>query len=166
LGSGSVSHLTAELLQSMAGIKLTHVPYKILGSLLTDLVSGQVQVFFLGVVSAQSQIKSGRLRAIGITSAKRAAAMPDVATLAESGVPGFEVTSWYGLFAPAGTPRAIILRVNAEVRKILAVPAIQQRLTAAGAEVTTSTPDQFAAFVKAEMTKWARVVRLSGARAE
>jgi len=166
LGSGSASHLTAELLQSMAGIKLTHIPYKTLGSALTDLIAGQVQLFFLGIVSAQSQIKGGKLRAIGMTSAKRSAAMPDVPTVAESGVPRYEVTSWYGFFAPAGTPRPIVMRVNADVRKILALPAIQQRLTAEGADVAPGTPEQFAAYIKTEMAKWAQVVKKSGARAE
>ena len=126
LGSGSASHLSAELLQTLAGIKLVHVPYKTLGTVLPDLISGQVQVFFLGMVSAQSQIKGGRLRAIGVTGPKRSPAMPDVATLAEA-VPGFDVVSWYGLFAPTGTPRAVVMRVNADVKRILALPEIRDR---------------------------------------
>ena len=166
LGSGSASHLTAEMLQTMAGIKLTHVPYKVLGSVLTDLISGQVQVFFLGMVSAQSQIKGGRLRAIGVTGTKRSVAMPDVPTVAESGVPGYEVVAWYGFFAPTGTPRAIIMRVSAETARILALPDVRERLSAEGAEVSANTPEQFAAYVKNEMTKWARVVKMSGARAD
>ena len=166
LGSGSASHLTAEMLQTMAGIKLTHVPYKILGSVLTDLISGQVQIFFLGMVSAQSQIKGGRLRAIAVTGSKRSAAMPDVPTVIESGVPGYEVVAWYGMFAPRGTPRAVILRVNAEIARILNLPDVRERLSAEGAEVSADTPEQFTAYVKNEMIKWAKVVQQSGARAE
>jgi tripartite-type tricarboxylate transporter receptor subunit TctC len=164
LGSGSASHLTAELLQSMAGIKLLHVPYKTLGSAMTDLIAGQVQLFFLGMVSAQSQVKGGRLRAVGVTGPKRSAAMPDLPTVAESGVPGFEVVSWYGLLAPAGTPRPIVLKINAEVKRILDTPEMRDKLTAEGAEVSPTTPEEFAAYIKTEMTKWARVVKASGAR--
>lgn len=166
LGSGSASHLAAELLQSTAGIKLTHVPYKTLGTVLTDLISGQVQVFFLGMVSAQSQIKGGRLRAIGVTGPKRSAAMPDVPTVAEGGVAGYDVVAWYGLFAPAGTPRAIVMRVNADVKRILERPEIRDRLSGEGAEVAASTPEQFAAYIKSEMGKWSRVVKISGAHAD
>ena len=166
LGSGSASHLAAELLQAAAGIKLTHVPYKTLGTVLTDLISGQVQVFFLGMVSAQSQIKGGRLRAIGVTGPKRAVAMPDVQTVAEGGAAGYEVVAWYGLFAPAGVPRAIVRRINADVKRILELPEIRDRLTGEGAEVAASTPEQFAAYITTEMSKWSRVVKLSGARAD
>ena len=165
LGSGSASHLSAELLQTLAGIKLVHVPYKTLGTVLPDLISGQVQVFFLGMVSAQSQIKGGRLRAIGVTGPKRSPAMPDVAALAEA-VPGFDVVSWYGLFAPNGTPRAIILKVNADVKKVLAMPEIRDRLAGEGAEVAPSTPEEFAQLIKSDMGKWSRVVKLSGAHAD
>jgi tripartite-type tricarboxylate transporter receptor subunit TctC len=165
LGNGSASHLSGELLQTMAGIKLTHVPYKTLGTVLPDLISGQVQVFFLGMVSAQSQIKGGRLRAIGVTGPKRSPAMPDVAAVAEA-VPGFDVVAWYGLFAPAGTPRAIVMRVNAEVKRILALPEVRDRLAGEGAEVASNTPEEFAAYIKSEMGKWSRVVKLSGAHAD
>ncbi|MGH8619196.1 MAG: Bug family tripartite tricarboxylate transporter substrate binding protein [Burkholderiales bacterium] len=166
LGNGSASHLTGELLQSMAGIKLVHVPYKTLGTVLTDLISGQVQLFFLGMVSAQSQIKGGRMRAIGVTGPKRSPAVPDLPTVAESGVPGYDVVAWYGLFAPTGTPRPIVLKVNAEVKRIVELPDLRDRLSAEGAEVTASTPEQFAAYLKTEMVKWARVVQASGARTE
>ncbi len=166
LGSGSASHLTAEMLQTMAGIKLTHVPYKILGSVLTDLISGQVQIFFLGMVSAQSQIKGGRLRAFAVTGAKRSAAMPDVPTVIEAGVPDYEVVAWYGMFAPHGTPRAVITRVSAETARILNLPDVRERLSAEGAEVSANTPEQFTAYVKSEMAKWSWVVQKSGARAE
>lgn len=166
LGSGSASHLTGELLQSMAGIKLTHVPYKTLGTVLTDLISGQVQLFFLGMVSAQSQIKGGRMRAIGVTGPKRSPAVPDLPTVAESGVPGYDVVAWYGLLAPAGTPRPIVLKINAEVKRIVELPDLRDRLSAEGAEVMASTPEQFAAYLKTEMVKWAKVVQASGARTE
>ena len=166
LGSGSASHLTAEMLQTMAGIKLTHVPYKILGSVLTDLISGQVQIFFLGMVSAQSQIKGGRLRAIAVTGTKRSAAMPDVPTVIEAGVPGYEVVAWYGMFAPTGTPRAVITRVSAETRRILNLSDVRERLSAEGAEVSVDTPEQFATYVKSEIAKWSSVVQKSGARAD
>src|SRR4051812_1216111 len=165
LGSGSASHLSAELLQTLAGIKLVHVPYKTLGTVLPDLISGQVQVFFLGMVSAQSQIKGGRLRAIGVTGPKRSPAMPDVAALAEA-VPGFDVVSWYGLFAPSGTPRAIVVKVNADVKKVLALPEIRDRLAGEGAEVAPSTPEEFAQLIKSDMGKWSRVVKMSGAHAD
>jgi tripartite-type tricarboxylate transporter receptor subunit TctC len=165
LGSGSASHLSAELLQTLAGIKLVHVPYKTLGTVLPDLISGQVQVFFLGMVSAQSQVKGGRLRAIGVTGPKRSPAMPDVAALAEA-VPGFDVVSWYGLFAPNGTPRAIIVKVNADVKKVLALPEIRDRLAGEGAEVAPSTPEEFAQLIKSDMGKWSRVVKMSGAHAD
>ena len=165
-GHGSMAHLTADLIQRSTGIKLTHVPYKTLGTVLTDLISGQVQVFFLGMVSAQSQIKGGRLRAIGVTGPKRAVAMPDVQTVAEGGAAGYEVVAWYGLFAPAGVPRAIVRRINADVKRILELPEIRDRLTGEGAEVAASTPEQFAAYIKTEMSKWSRVVKLSGARAD
>lgn len=165
LGSGSASHLSAELLQTMAGIRLIHVPYKTLGTVLPDLISGQVQVFFLGMVSAQSQIKGGRLRAIGVTGPKRSRAMPDVAALAEA-VPGFDVVSWYGLFAPTGTPRPIIAKVNADVKTVLALPEIRDRLAGEGADVAPSTPEEFSALIKGDMVKWARVVKQSGAHAD
>jgi tripartite-type tricarboxylate transporter receptor subunit TctC len=166
LGSGSASHLTAEMLQTMAGIKLTQVPYKLLGSVLTDLITGQVHVFFLGMVSAQSQIKGGRLRAIAVTGAKRSAAMPDVPTVAEAGLPGYEIVSWYGIFAPRGTPRAVVQKVYAETARILTLQDVKDRLSGEGAEVAAANPEEFAAYVKSEMVKWARIVKASGAHAD
>ncbi len=166
MGNGSAGHLTAELLAAMAGIKLTHVPYKVIGSVLTDLGSGQVQIYFLGMLSAQAQLKGGKLRALAITGAKRSPMLPDLPTLAEAGVPGYEVTGWYGVFAPARTPRAIVLRLNGEIARILALPDVRQRLSAEGAELMVSTPEQFAAFIKSELAKWAKAVKLSGATAD
>ena len=166
MGNGSAGHLTAELLAAMAGIKLTHVPYKVIGTVLTDLGSGQVQIYFLGMLSAQAQLKSGKLRALAITGAKRSAMMPDLPTVAEAGVPGYEVTGWYGVFAPAGTPRTIVLRLNAEIARILNLPDVRQRLSAEGADLMVSTPEQFAAFIKSEIAKWAKAVKISGATAD
>ncbi len=164
LGNGSAGHLTAELFASMAGIKLAHVPYKLVGSVLTDLMSGQVQLFFLGAVSAQAQIKGGRLRAIGVTGAKRSALLPDVPTVAESGVRGYEVTGWYGVFVPAGTPRPIVDQLNREIVRILKLPDVSERFSAEGAELIGNTPGEFAAYIKSEIAKWSKVVKLSGAR--
>jgi tripartite-type tricarboxylate transporter receptor subunit TctC len=164
LGNGSAGHLTAELFASMAGIRLAHVPYKLVGSVLTDLMAGQVQLFFLGAVSAQAQIKGGRLRAIGVTGARRSALLPDVPTVAESGVPGYEVTGWYGVFVPAATPRTIVTRLNNEIVRILKLPDVSERFAAEGADLIGNTPAEFAAYIKSEIAKWSRVVKISGAR--
>jgi tripartite-type tricarboxylate transporter receptor subunit TctC len=164
LGNGSANHLTAALFASMAGIKLAHVPYKLVGSVLTDLMSGQVQLFFVGAVSAQAQIKGGRLRAIGVTSVRRSALLPDVPTIAESGVRGYEVTGWYGVFVPAATPRPIVTRLNREIVRILKLPDVSERFTAEGAELVGNTPEEFAAYIRSEIAKWSKVVKLSGAR--
>lgn len=166
MGSGSAGHLTAELLAAMAGVRFVHVPYKAIGTVMTDLGSGQVQFHFLGMVSAQPQLKGGKLRALAITGAKRSPMMPDLPTLAEAGVPGYEVTGWYGVFAPAKTPRAIVLRLNGEIARILALPDVRKRLSAEGAELMAGTPEQFAAFIKSELAKWAKAVKLSGATAD
>ena len=164
LGNGSMSHLAAELFASMAGIRLAHVPYKLVGSLLTDLMAGQVQLFFVGAVSAQVQTKGGKLRAIGVTGVKRSALMPEVPTIAESGVSGYEVTGWYGVFVPAATPRPIVMQLNREIVRILQLPEVGERLTADGAEVIGNTPQEFAAYIKSEIAKWSGVVKMSGAR--
>jgi len=166
-GNGTVSHLTGELLQRAAGVKLTHVPYKGASQALTDTLGGQVQSFMSSVPSALSQIKAGRLRAIAVTSAKRAAELPEVPTIAESGFKGFEASTWYGLLAPAGTPPAVVAKLNAEVNRALATPEVRQRLAAEGGEALGGgSPEQFASFLKAEHSKWGRVVKESGARAE
>jgi len=165
-GNGTVSHLAGELLQRAAGVKLTHVPYKGASQALTDTLGGQVQSFMSSVPSALAQIKAGRLRAIAVTSAKRAPELPEVSTIAESGYKGFEASTWYGLLAPAGTPVPIIARLNAEVNRALGTPKVRERLAAEGGEVLGGSPEQFASFLKAEHTKWGRVVKESGARVE
>jgi len=165
-GNGTVSHLAGELLQRAAGVKLTHVPYKGASQALTDTLGGQVQSLISSVPSALSQIKGGRLRAIAVSSAKRARELPEVPTIAESGYKGFEASTWYGLLAPAGTPAAIIARLNAEVNRVLKTPEVRERLTAEGGEPLGGSPEQFASFLKTEHAKWGRVVKESGARAE
>ena len=164
LGNGSAGHLTGALFATMAGIKLTHVPYKLVGSVLTDLMSGQLQLFFLGAVSAHAQIKGGRLHAIGVTGIRRSALLPDVPTVAEAGVPGYEVTGWYGVFVPAGTPAVIVNKLNREIARILKLPDVRERLSAEGAELIANSPAEFAAYIKSEIVKWARVVKIAGAR--
>ncbi|MBI3067606.1 MAG: tripartite tricarboxylate transporter substrate binding protein [Betaproteobacteria bacterium] len=165
-GTGTSPHLTFELFKSMAGVNLVHVPYKGTGPAITDLIGGQVQTMITGVVALYPHIKAGKLRALGATSAKRVAALPDVPTIAESGVPGFDVASWFGVFAPAGTPKPIVTRVNAEIVKILAAPDLRQKLTAQGADPATNTPEQFAAYVKSELARWGKVVQATGARVD
>jgi len=165
-GNGTVSHLTGELLQRAAGVKLTHVPYKGASQALTDTLGGQVHSFMSSVPSALSQIRAGRLRAITVTSSKRASELPEVPTIAESGYGGFEASTWYGLLAPAGTPMTIVARLNVEVNRLLKTAEVRERLAAEGGEVLGGSPEQFASFLKAEHAKWGRVVRESGARAE
>ncbi|MGZ5124238.1 MAG: tripartite tricarboxylate transporter substrate binding protein [Burkholderiales bacterium] len=163
-GSGSAGHLTAELFASMAGVKLVHIPYKTSAAHVVDMISGQVQLMFSGIVSAQPHIQSGKLRAIGITGAQRSPLMPELRTVSESGVRGFEVVGWYGVFAPAGTPHAIVGKLNAEIVRILKLPEVGERLASEGAELSGNTPEEFGAYVKTEQAKWAKVVRISGAR--
>jgi tripartite-type tricarboxylate transporter receptor subunit TctC len=165
-GNGTVSHLAGELLQRAAGIKLTHVPYKGAPPALTDTLGGQVQSFLSSVPSALGHIKTGRLRALAVTSTTRSAEMPDVPTIAESGYRGFEANTWYGLLAPAGTPAAVVARLNAEVNRVLAMPDVRQRLASEGGDALGGTPEQFASFLKAEHAKWGRVVKESGAKVD
>jgi tripartite-type tricarboxylate transporter receptor subunit TctC len=165
-GNGTVSHLAGELLQRAAGVKLSHVPYKGAAQALADTLGGQVQSFMSSVPSALSNIKSGRLRAIAVTSAKRSPQLPEVPTIAESGYPGFRANTWYGLLVPAGTPAAIIARLNAEVNRALAMPQVHTRLASEGGEPLGGSPERFAAFLAAEHAKWGRVVRESGAKVD
>ncbi|HYC44581.1 MAG TPA: tripartite tricarboxylate transporter substrate binding protein [Burkholderiales bacterium] len=166
LGSGSMGHLSGELLASMAGVKLLHVPYKTLGQALPDLMSGQVQLLFLGIASAQGHVRSGKLRAIAVSGLKRSPALPQVPTVNESGVKGFEVTGWYGAFVPAGTPQDIVARLHKEIVRALSQPDVKDRLSREGADLVGNSPREFDAFVRSEIAKWAKVVKLSGAKAE
>lgn len=165
-GSGTSIHLSGELFKTMAGVDMTHVPYKGSAPAITDLMGGQVQVMFDNLPSSLQQIKAGKLRAIAVTSAKRSPALPDVPTIAESGLPGFEASSWFGLVAPAGTPPAIIARINADVNQWLQSSEAKEKLLAQGAVPAGGTPEQFAAHIRAETEKWAKVVKASGAKVD
>ena len=163
-GSGSAGHLTAALFASMANVELTHVPYKNIGSILVDMFAGRIELMFVGLVSAQPHIKAQKLRAIAITGARRSPLMPELPTVAESGVKGFEVTGWYGVFVPAKTPAALVNRLNADIVRAMKQPDVNARFAAEGADLVGNTPAQFASFVKGEIARWSRVVKLAGAR--
>ena len=155
-----------ELFKTMAGINLTHIPYKGTGPLLNDVLAGQVPVTIASAVGLVPQIKAGKLRGLGVTSARRSAAVPDLPTIAEAGVPGYDVTQWFGLLAPVATPAAIVSRLNSEVNKMLATPEVKEMLGARGADPIAGTPAEFAALIKSEYAKWAKVVKDSGARVD
>jgi len=165
-GSGNATHLGGELFAVMAGVELTHVPYKGAGLGLNDLIAGRLQTVFATAPSVMGFVKSGRLRAIAVTSSKRSALMPELPTVAESGVAGYEASSWYGLLAPAKTPRPVVLRLNAEAKRALAVPEINERLIAQGVDPVGNSPEEFAAYVRTEIIKWAKVIKASGAKPE
>ena len=164
-GNGTSQHMTLELLGYKAGAKFVHVPYKGSGPAIQDVIAGQVDMMFDTTVVAGPHIQSGKLRALAVSSAKRLESMPDVPTVAET-LPGFEVLSWQGIFAPAGTPKAIVDRLNTEILKILATQEMQDRLKALGMQPSTFTPAQFGAFQKDEVAKWAAVVKATGIKLE
>lgn len=165
-GSGTSIHLSGELFKTMAGVDMTHVPYKGSSPALTDLIGGQVQVMFDNLPSSLPQIKGGKLRAIAVTSMARAPALPGVPTINESGLPGFEASSWFGILAPAGTPAPIVARINAEVNKWLQSSDAREKLLAQGAEAAGGSPEQFGGYMRSETEKWAKVVKASGAKVD
>jgi tripartite-type tricarboxylate transporter receptor subunit TctC len=165
-GSGTSIHLSGELFKVMAGVQMTHIPYKGSAPALQDLLGGQVQLMFDNLPPSLPQIKAGKLRALGVTSTTRAPALPEVPTIAESGLPGFDASSWFGLLAPAGTSPAIIAKINAEIAKWLATPEAKEKLLAAGANAAGGTPEDFARHIAAETAKWAKVVKESGAKVD
>jgi tripartite-type tricarboxylate transporter receptor subunit TctC len=165
-GVGSPNHMGMELLKSMTGINVVHVPYKGGGPAMTELLAGQVQLLFNSIPSVLPQVKAGRLKALAVGSARRSPAMPDVPTVAESGVPGYEYATWYGLFTPADTPRAVIARLNEAVAAALKNPELAQSLAAQGSEPNPTTPDELARFVKSEHDRWSRVVKAAHMMAE
>ena len=165
-GNGTSQHLSGELFKSMAGVDMQHIPYKGSPPALQDVVGGQVTMTFDNITTAWPLAKAGKLRALAVTTSTRSSIAPDVPTLAESGLPGFEVGSWQGVFAPAGTPPEIVKRLNTEIVKILKLPDVREKLGALGAEPVGNSPEEFATMVKVEVVKWADVVKKSGARVD
>ena len=165
-GIGSPHHLAGELFKTMAGVKMIHVPYKGASPALVDVVAGHIEVYFGAMVSVLPHVKSGRLRPLGVTSLKRAAAVPDLPTLDEQGLKGFETGSWFGASAPAGTPRAIIMKLHGEIVRITKMPAVTARIASEGADFVGNTPEEFTEFIKSEIVKWGKVVKLSGAKVD
>lgn len=161
-GTGTNPHLSLELFRTMAGIDLVHVPYKGSGPGIVGLISGEVAVFFPSLPTATPHIKSGRVRPLGVTTATRAETLPEVPSIAEAGLPGYEATQWFGVLAPAGTPRGIIDRLHKEITAALKSPEVRKQLGTEGAQIVASTPDQFAAYIRSETEKWARVVKAAG----
>lgn len=162
----SVGHLTGEYLNNIAGIKMTHVAYKGAGQAVTDLLGGHIQLMYSGFSSVMPHIKAGKLRPLAQTGAKRSPALPDVPTIAEQGFPRFEATAWYGVHAPAKTPKPIVNRLNAEFLKALKMPDVRERLGSLGFEIEGSTPERYGSYIKSEIPKWAKVVKASGAKPE
>jgi len=162
-GNGQSTHLSAELFNTMAGIKMAHVPYKGSAPALTDVMSGQVDVMFDTTLSAMPFVKAGKLKALGLTSAVRSPAAPDVPTIAESGLPGYEVFAWNGVLVPAGTPKAIVQQLNDHIRKAMLLPQVKDKFSAQGFAASWNSPESFGVFLKTEVDKWGRTVKASGA---
>jgi tripartite-type tricarboxylate transporter receptor subunit TctC len=162
-GNGQSTHLSAELFGTMAGIKMNHIPYKGSAPALTDVMGGQASLMFDTMLSAMPHVKSGKLKAIAVTSATRSPAAPDVPTVAESGLPGYEAIAWNGLLVPAGTPAEVVGKLNAELKKALDAPDVKDRFSAQGFGAAWNTREAFAKFIQAELDKWAKVVKVSGA---
>jgi len=165
-GNGGISHLIGEQFKSMTGVQLVHVPYKGDSPALIDLAAGQVSMMFGTAVAFIPYVKSGKLKALAVTNPARSPIMPDVPTVNESGLKGFEAVQWFGLFAPAGTPKEIVSRLHAETVKFLRLPDVRERMASLGTDIVGSTPEAFAAFQKAEIAHWAKIIQQSGARIE
>jgi len=164
-GNGSPNHLSMEMFKTMAKVSMTHIPYKGgSGQMVSDLLAGQVQLASMGLPPAMPYVKSGRLRVIAVTSATRSLLLPDAPTVAETGLPGYEVNSWYGVFAPPSTPKDVIARINGDIVNLLGAAEVRERLAALGAEPQPLAPDAFARFVREDISKWAKVVKESGAK--
>jgi tripartite-type tricarboxylate transporter receptor subunit TctC len=163
-GNGGISHLAGHLFMTMTGIELTHVPYKGMGPALTDVVAGQLQMVFPDPAVALPHVRAGRVNALGVTGSKRVPSAPNVPTIAESGLPGYDVPVWYGYLAPRGTPRAIIDKLHTDIAKAMASPEIRERITNDGGDATVRGPKEFAALIPIELAKWAKVVKDAGVR--
>jgi tripartite-type tricarboxylate transporter receptor subunit TctC len=165
-GIGSPHHLAGEIFKSMSGVKMVHVPYRGASPALTDVVAGHIEVYFGAMVSTLPHAKSGRVRALGVTTLKRVAAVPDIPTISEQGLKGFETGSWFGVSVPTGTSRDIVNKLHRESVRILALPEVRDRMAAEGAEFVGDTPEQFTAFLRSEIEKWGKAVKASGAKPE
>jgi tripartite-type tricarboxylate transporter receptor subunit TctC len=165
-GSGTPQHLAGELFDTVAGIEMVHVPYKGAAPALNDLLGGQVTLGFVSLPAALPHVKAGKLKALGVTDSKRSAVAPEVPTISEAGLAGYEVENWYGVLAPAGTPRDVVNKLNSEIVKLLQTKDARELLNNQGFEILQSTPEQFAAYNKTEQVKWAKLVKLSGAKAD
>jgi len=165
-GAGTSVHLTGELFKSLAKVDITHVPYKGGGPALSDLIAGQIPMGVQNVATVVQYVRSGRVRALGISSLERSPALPDVPTIASAGFPGFEAKEWYGLVAPAGTPTPIVARLNREIVRIMHLPDINARMIDQGSEIVADSPEHFGAFIKSELAKWTKIVKETGMRLE
>jgi tripartite-type tricarboxylate transporter receptor subunit TctC len=165
-GTGTAPHLSGELFKAMTGVSLVHIPYKGSPPAVTDLLAGEVALMFSPASSVLPHVQSGRLRALAVTTASRLPSLPDLPTVAESGLDGYETLTWFGFVAPAKTPPAIVARLNAEIVKVLALPDVRNQFSVQGIEILGGTPERFADYIRDEIAKWAKAIRLSGAKAE
>ncbi len=165
-GNGTSQHLTTELMKSMSSTYMLHIPYRGAGPAMTDLLGGQVDLMFDNLPTALPHIKAGKLRGLAVTTASRSPLAPELPTMAESGLPGFELSTWFAFFAPAATPRAIVDKISGDMRRVLAQPDMKERLAAIGVDVRGSTPDELATFQRAELAKWGKIVKDSGAKVD
>jgi tripartite-type tricarboxylate transporter receptor subunit TctC len=161
-GTGAASHLSAELFKSLAGVEMLHVPYKGTGQAATDLLAGQIDLMFAPAQAVMPHVQAGRLKALAVTSATRSTTLPELPTAAESGLPGYESIGWFGLLAPAATPKAVVDKLSANANAVLAEPEVRQRMVALGAEPSGNTPAQFAAFIRDDQAKWSKLMRERG----
>jgi tripartite-type tricarboxylate transporter receptor subunit TctC len=164
--TGSAGHLAGELFKSAAGVQMTHVPYKGAAPAMQDLIGGQIHLMFDNMASSLTQVRAGRVKALAVTTAKRSSLAPELPTVAESGLAGFDISTWFGIFAPAGTPREAIARLHAEFTRALAAPDVREKMINLGAEPVGNTPAEFATFIRAEAEKYARVIKASGAKVD
>ena len=163
-GLGSAQHLTGEMIQAQAGIQLVHVPYKGAGQSIPDVIGGQVPVGIYGLLTINQQAKAGKIRVLAVTTPKRASTAPGLPTLAESGFPGFDTSLWFGLVAPAATPKEIIAKIHDDTVAVLRLPDVQERIAAQGSDIVGNTPAEFAAFIAAESAKYAKIIRQAGVK--
>jgi tripartite-type tricarboxylate transporter receptor subunit TctC len=164
--TGSAGHLAGELFKTMAGVKMVHVPYKGAGPAMQDLIGGQIQLMFDNLASSLGQIRAGKVRALAVTTARRSTLAPDLPTIAESGLPGFDISTWFGIFAPGGTPQPVVQRLHDAFVDALHAPDVQATMKKMGAEPVGNTPAQFADYIRAEAAKYAKVIQASGAKVD